>query len=95
MDFLNFNYTIIAYNFTSYICAQLVNIFYLLLWYDFYFEIHIVAAGSQGVPDALQKCHSWSRQLQANQTLLFAHLASLSRHLENITSQVPIILILM
>ncbi|KAL1114852.1 hypothetical protein AAG570_007676 [Ranatra chinensis] len=50
-----------------------------------------VAAGSQGVPDALQKCHSLSRQLQNNQTLLFTQLSSLSQHLTKFTAQVSIL----
>jgi len=29
-----------------------------------------VAAGSQGLPEELQKCHSLSRELQQNQTAL-------------------------
>nr|CAD7444757.1 unnamed protein product [Timema bartmani] len=46
-----------------------------------------VVAGSQGVPDALQKCHSLSRELQQNQTELFSKIASLTQQLGNYDSQ--------
>jgi hypothetical protein len=47
-----------------------------------------VAAGSQGVPEELQKCHSLSKELQQNQTLLFRNLTALSLQLENFSVQV-------
>ena len=48
----------------------------------------VVVAGSQAVPEALQKCHSLSRDLQKNQTLLFGNFAMLSHQLQNFSSQV-------
>jgi hypothetical protein len=47
-----------------------------------------VVAGSQGVPEELQKCHSLSRELQQNQTLLSKNLSALTRQLENFSAQV-------
>jgi hypothetical protein len=47
-----------------------------------------VAAGNQGVPEELQKCHSLSKELQQNQTLLFRNLTALSLQLENFNAQV-------
>jgi hypothetical protein len=47
-----------------------------------------VAAGSQGVPEELQKCHSLSRELQQNQTMLSKNLSALSVQLENFGVQV-------
>jgi hypothetical protein len=47
-----------------------------------------VAAGSQGVPEELQKCHSLSKELQQNQTLLSRNLTALSLQLENFNVQV-------
>jgi hypothetical protein len=47
-----------------------------------------VAAGSQGVPEELQKCHSLSRELQHNQTLLARNLSAVSQQLENFSAQV-------
>lgn len=49
--------------------------------------VHSVAAGSQGVPEELQKCHSLSKELQQNQTLLFRNLTALSLQLENFNAQ--------
>ncbi|XP_063241663.1 uncharacterized protein LOC134541880 isoform X6 [Bacillus rossius redtenbacheri] len=46
-----------------------------------------VVAGSQGVPDALQKCHSVSKDLQENQTAIFKRIAILTQELENFTAQ--------
>jgi hypothetical protein len=47
-----------------------------------------VAAGSQDVPEELQKCHSLSRELQQNQTLLATNLSTVSLQLENFSAQV-------
>jgi len=47
-----------------------------------------VAAGSQGFPEELQKCHSLSRELQQNQTLLARNLSAVSVQLENFSTQV-------
>jgi hypothetical protein len=47
-----------------------------------------VAAGSQGVPEELQKCHSLSRELQQNQTLLSRNLSALTLKLEDFSVQV-------
>uniref|UniRef100_A0A0A9X5D6 EF-hand domain-containing protein KIAA0494 n=1 Tax=Lygus hesperus TaxID=30085 RepID=A0A0A9X5D6_LYGHE len=42
-----------------------------------------ISAGSQGVPEEIQKCHSLSRQLQNNQTLIFSHIETLTQRLYN------------
>ena len=47
-----------------------------------------VIAGSEGVPDALQKCHSLSRDLQNNQTIIFTHLSDFKLQINNFTTQV-------
>lgn len=47
-----------------------------------------VIAGSEGVPDALQKCHSLSRDLQNNQTIIFSRLSDLKQQINNYTVQV-------
>lgn len=44
-----------------------------------------VSAGSQGVPEEIQKCHSLSRQLQNNQTLIFSQIESMAQRLLNFT----------
>lgn len=49
--------------------------------------VHSVAAGSQGVPEELQKCHSLSRELQQNQTLLSRNLSALTVKLEDFSVQ--------
>ncbi|KAL2743763.1 uncharacterized protein V1477_008021 [Vespula maculifrons] len=46
-----------------------------------------VIAGNEGVPDALQKCHSMSRDLQNNQTVIFSHLSDLRFQISNVTIQ--------
>ncbi|XP_012538947.1 uncharacterized protein LOC105838163 isoform X2 [Monomorium pharaonis] len=48
-------------------------------------EIDQVIAGSEGVPDALQKCHSLSRDLQNNQTIIFTRLSDLKQQINNFT----------
>ncbi|XP_063241658.1 structural maintenance of chromosomes protein 6 isoform X2 [Bacillus rossius redtenbacheri] len=50
-------------------------------------QLDQVVAGSQGVPDALQKCHSVSKDLQENQTAIFKRIAILTQELENFTAQ--------
>ncbi|KAJ9577736.1 hypothetical protein L9F63_005729 [Diploptera punctata] len=50
-------------------------------------NVQNVVAGSQAVPEALQKCHSLTRDLQKNQTLLFSNFAMLSHQLQNFSSQ--------
>lgn len=45
-------------------------------------------AGSEDVPDALQKCHSLSKDLQKNQTILFTHLTEVRADVKNFTIQV-------
>lgn len=75
-----FNYEIITYMY--YVCFILEqkkkrNIIYIA-----------VIAGSEGVPDALQKCHSLSRDLQNNQTTIFMHLSDLKLQINNFTTQV-------
>lgn len=47
-----------------------------------------VIAGNEGVPDALQKCHSLSRDLQNNQTTIFTQLSDLKLQINNFTQQV-------
>ncbi|KAI4498916.1 hypothetical protein M0802_006091 [Mischocyttarus mexicanus] len=50
-------------------------------------ELDQVIAGNEGVPDALQKCHSMSRDLQNNQTIIFTHLTDLRLQISNVTIQ--------
>ena len=50
-----------------------------------------VIAGSEGVPDALQKCHSLSRDLQNNQTIIFTHLSDFKLQINNFTTQVKLL----
>ncbi|XP_076231794.1 uncharacterized protein LOC143177622 isoform X2 [Calliopsis andreniformis] len=54
-------------------------------------SIKSVIAGSEGVPDALQKCHSLSRDLQNNQTIIFSHLSDLKLQINNFTTQLGVI----
>ncbi|XP_029051169.1 uncharacterized protein LOC114879923 isoform X2 [Osmia bicornis bicornis] len=54
-------------------------------------SIKSVIAGSEGVPDALQKCHSLSRDLQNNQTIIFNHLSDLKVQINNFTTQLATI----
>lgn len=74
-----FNYEIIMYTYVCFILEQKKkrNIIYIA-----------VIAGSEGVPDALQKCHSLSRDLQNNQTTIFMHLSDLKLQINNFTTQV-------
>ncbi|CAD6201775.1 GSCOCT00002770001.2-RA-CDS [Cotesia congregata] len=50
-------------------------------------EVDQAIAGSEGVPDALQKCHSLSKDLQNNQTLLFTQLTDVKAQINNFTIQ--------
>ncbi|XP_015171921.1 PREDICTED: uncharacterized protein LOC107064103 isoform X2 [Polistes dominula] len=50
-------------------------------------SINLVIAGNEGVPDTLQKCHSMSRNLQKNQTIIFTHLSDLRLQISNVTIQ--------
>jgi len=54
-------------------------------------ELDQVAAGSQGVPEELQKCHSLSRELQQNQTLLARNISAVSLQLESFSAQLSVI----
>ncbi|KAF3426554.1 hypothetical protein E2986_07533 [Frieseomelitta varia] len=54
-------------------------------------ELDQVIAGSEGVPDALQKCHSLSRDLQNNQTIIFTHLSDFKLQINNFTTQLAVI----
>ncbi|XP_076166126.1 uncharacterized protein LOC143146036 isoform X2 [Ptiloglossa arizonensis] len=54
-------------------------------------SIKSVIAGSEGVPDALQKCHSLSRDLQNNQTIIFSHLSDFKLQINNFTTQLAVI----
>lgn len=47
-----------------------------------------MVASSQGVPEALQKCHTISKNLQQNQTLMFGQLTDLKQQVENLTKEV-------
>ncbi|XP_034947161.1 uncharacterized protein [Chelonus insularis] len=50
-------------------------------------NIRSAIAGSEGVPDALQKCHSLSKDLQNNQTVLFTQLSGVKAQISNFTVQ--------
>ncbi|KAG7189893.1 hypothetical protein KM043_006064 [Ampulex compressa] len=50
-------------------------------------ELDQAIAGSEAVPDALQKCHSLSRDLQNNQTIIFSQLYDLKGQINNFTIQ--------
>lgn len=50
-------------------------------------ELDQVIDGSESVPDALQKCHSLSRDLQKNQTIMFNQLSDLKLQINNFTTQ--------
>ncbi|XP_014598868.1 PREDICTED: uncharacterized protein LOC106784149 isoform X4 [Polistes canadensis] len=50
-------------------------------------SLKLVIAGNEGVPDTLQKCHSMSRDLQNNQTVIFTHLTDLRLQISNVTIQ--------
>lgn len=54
-------------------------------------NVRRVVAGSQDVPEALQKCHSLSRELQQNQTALFNHLEALTSQLRNFSNQLTVV----
>ncbi|KAF7992448.1 hypothetical protein HCN44_001773 [Aphidius gifuensis] len=49
--------------------------------------IKTVIAGSDGVQDTLQKCHSLSKELQNNQTFLYTQLADVKLQIANFTTQ--------
>lgn len=81
----------------------IMKLLYMLIYVLFYYIIYLfivnkkrkkniiyiaVIAGSEGVPDALQKCHSLSRDLQNNQTTIFTHLSDLKLQINNFTTQV-------
>lgn len=51
-----------------------------------------VSVGSQGVGDALQRCHSTARELQHNHTEMAAKLDKLILRTDNLTAQVYIFL---
>ncbi|XP_014256694.1 EF-hand calcium-binding domain-containing protein 14 [Cimex lectularius] len=51
-------------------------------------QLDQVTAGTQGVPEEIQQCHSLTRQLQNNQTQLFASLATISQKLVNFTNMI-------
>lgn len=50
-------------------------------------EVDQVKAGSDGVQDSLQKCHSLSKEIQINQTLLHSQLADVKLQIHNFTTQ--------
>ncbi|XP_044009181.1 uncharacterized protein LOC122853040 [Aphidius gifuensis] len=50
-------------------------------------EVDQVIAGSDGVQDTLQKCHSLSKELQNNQTFLYTQLADVKLQIANFTTQ--------
>lgn len=45
-------------------------------------------AGSEGLPDAIQKCDSTSKQLQKNQSNIVTQLSNFKAQLDNFTEQV-------
>ena len=47
-----------------------------------------VVAGSEALPDAIQKCDSTSKELQKNQSNIFTQLTNLKAQLDNFTVQV-------
>ncbi|XP_075217464.1 EF-hand calcium-binding domain-containing protein 14-like isoform X1 [Lycorma delicatula] len=51
-------------------------------------QLDQVVAGNQGVPDALQKCHSVSRELQKNQTALSNKVTDVAQQLANYSQKV-------
>ncbi|XP_075217467.1 uncharacterized protein LOC142322358 isoform X2 [Lycorma delicatula] len=51
-------------------------------------NVQRVVAGNQGVPDALQKCHSVSRELQKNQTALSNKVTDVAQQLANYSQKV-------
>ncbi|XP_050425053.1 myosin-4-like isoform X1 [Adelges cooleyi] len=51
-------------------------------------QLDEVAAGNQGVPDDLQKCHAMSKQLQINQTDIYQQLSGFNLQITNLTLQV-------
>ncbi|XP_076643841.1 uncharacterized protein LOC143354035 isoform X2 [Halictus rubicundus] len=83
------------------LAAILVTIWLIALsWLTFVFygeikmmdiSIKSVIDGSESVPDALQKCHSLSRDLQNNQTIMFNHLSDLKLQINNFTTQLAAI----
>lgn len=53
----------------------------------FHFFLFAVVAGSEGVPQALQNCHSLSKDLQKNQSQIAERLSEFSALHNNITSE--------
>uniref|UniRef100_A0A8D8RZM2 Uncharacterized protein n=1 Tax=Cacopsylla melanoneura TaxID=428564 RepID=A0A8D8RZM2_9HEMI len=51
-------------------------------------SVESVVAGSQGVPDALQRCHSLSKQLERNQSELVTKFNSLAVQIRNFSIQI-------
>ncbi|XP_043466385.1 ERC protein 2 isoform X1 [Leptopilina heterotoma] len=51
-------------------------------------ELDQVIAGSEGLPDAIQKCDSTSKQLQKNQSIIFTQLSNIKTQLNNLTDQI-------
>ncbi|XP_051164807.1 myosin-2 isoform X2 [Leptopilina boulardi] len=54
-------------------------------------ELDQVIAGSEGLPDAIQKCDSTSKQLQKNQSIIFTQLSNIKIQLNNFTEQITAI----
>ncbi len=52
------------------------------------FSSVLVSAGSQGIPQLLQKCQSQAKELQRNQTDLYSRFINLNTELSNLNSQV-------
>lgn len=50
-------------------------------------EVDQVIASNEGVPNMLHKCHSMSRDLQNNQTLIFSNLTDFKLQINNVTIQ--------
>ncbi|XP_043466389.1 ERC protein 2 isoform X2 [Leptopilina heterotoma] len=51
-------------------------------------SIKSMIAGSEGLPDAIQKCDSTSKQLQKNQSIIFTQLSNIKTQLNNLTDQI-------
>lgn len=45
-------------------------------------------ASNQGIPESLQKCHLQTKELQKNQSDLYARFTSLNLKFTNLTSEV-------
>lgn len=67
------------------VALPLINVIFFFFFFSF-----LVVAGSQAVPDDLQKIHSLSRELQQNQTQLTLKVSTISAQISNLSQQVLI-----